>query len=132
VIEDRGAPDADVGRDVVEPRRLVAALGEVALRGGDDLGAGLEPAVAAGDRSGWGGSRHGLVTYWRASELGNPTPIGWVRWRLHGADPGPVHEIVLQPRGRAGDRQAPGAPRVGYTRLYGAPGRIAGVSILAL
>jgi acetyl-CoA acetyltransferase len=33
-----------------------------------------------------------------------------------------IHEIVLQLRGRAGDRQVPGRPRVGYTHLYGAPG----------
>ena len=41
-----------------------------------------------------------------------------------------VHEIVLQLRGQAGDRQVPGTPRVGYTQLYGAPGT-AGVSILS-
>src|SRR3954454_21572526 len=42
-----------------------------------------------------------------------------------------VHEIVLQLRGRAGDRQVPGAPKVGYTQLYGAPGT-AGVSVLSV
>ena len=42
-----------------------------------------------------------------------------------------VHEIVLQLRGQAGDRQVPGNPKVGYTQLYGAPGT-AGVSILSL
>jgi acetyl-CoA acetyltransferase len=42
-----------------------------------------------------------------------------------------VHEVVLQLRGRAGDRQVPGEPKVGYTQLYGAPG-VAGVSILSL
>ena len=41
-----------------------------------------------------------------------------------------VHEVVLQLRGQAGDRQVPGNPRVGYTQLYGAPGT-AGVSILS-
>src|SRR4029450_2915714 len=41
-----------------------------------------------------------------------------------------VHELVLQLRGRAGDRQVPGDPRVGYAQLYGAPGT-AGVSILS-
>jgi acetyl-CoA acetyltransferase len=41
-----------------------------------------------------------------------------------------VHEIVLQLRGQAGERQVPGDPRVGYTQLYGAPGT-AGVSILS-
>ncbi|HEX5095016.1 MAG TPA: thiolase family protein, partial [Acidimicrobiia bacterium] len=40
-----------------------------------------------------------------------------------------VHEVVLQLRGTAGDRQVPGNPTVGYTQLYGAPGT-AGVSIL--
>jgi acetyl-CoA acetyltransferase len=42
-----------------------------------------------------------------------------------------IHEIVLQLRGLAGDRQVPGGPKVGYTQLYGAPGT-AGVSILSL
>ena len=41
-----------------------------------------------------------------------------------------VHELVLQLRGTAGDRQVPGTPRVGYAQLYGAPGT-AGVSILS-
>jgi acetyl-CoA acetyltransferase len=42
-----------------------------------------------------------------------------------------VHEVVLQLRGEAGDRQVPGSPKVGYTQLYGAPGT-AGVSILSV
>jgi acetyl-CoA acetyltransferase len=33
-----------------------------------------------------------------------------------------IHEIVLQLRGDAGERQVPGTPRVGYTQVYGAPG----------
>ena len=33
-----------------------------------------------------------------------------------------IHEIVLQLQGRAGDRQVPGDPRVGFTQVYGAPG----------
>ena len=41
-----------------------------------------------------------------------------------------VHELVLQLRGAAGDRQVPGRPTVGYAQLYGAPGT-AGVSILS-
>ena len=41
-----------------------------------------------------------------------------------------VHELALQLRGRAGDRQVPGSPKVGYAQLYGAPGT-AGVSILS-
>jgi acetyl-CoA acetyltransferase len=41
-----------------------------------------------------------------------------------------VHELVLQLRGQAGDRQVQGDPRVGYAQVYGAPG-IAAVTILA-
>ncbi len=33
-----------------------------------------------------------------------------------------VVEVVTQLRGQAGDRQVPGAPRVGFTHVYGAPG----------
>jgi len=42
-----------------------------------------------------------------------------------------IHEIVLQLRGQAGERQVPNSPKVGYTQLYGAPGT-AGVSILTV
>ena len=41
-----------------------------------------------------------------------------------------VHELVLQLRGTAGERQVPGSPRVGYSQLYGAPGT-AGVAIVS-
>jgi len=40
-----------------------------------------------------------------------------------------VHEVVVQLRGEAGERQVPNEPRVGYTQVYGAPG-VAAVSIL--
>src|SRR4051812_20035308 len=55
--------------------------------------------------------------------LANGEPIGASGLRQ-------VHEVVLQLRGQAGDRQVPGKPKVGYTQLYGAPGT-AGVSILS-
>jgi acetyl-CoA acetyltransferase len=41
-----------------------------------------------------------------------------------------IHELVLQLRGEAGDRQVAGTPRVGYGQLYGAPGT-AGVAIVS-
>jgi acetyl-CoA acetyltransferase len=56
--------------------------------------------------------------------LANGEPIGASGLRQ-------IHEVVLQLRGRAGKRQVPGNPKVGYTQLYGAPGT-AGVSILSL
>jgi acetyl-CoA acetyltransferase len=56
--------------------------------------------------------------------LANGEPIGASGLRQ-------VHEVVLQLRGQAGERQVPGRPKVGYTQLYGAPG-VAGVSILSV
>jgi acetyl-CoA acetyltransferase len=47
--------------------------------------------------------------------IANGEPIGASGMRQ-------VHEIVLQLRGAAGDRQVPGGPRVGFTQVYGAPG----------
>ena len=47
--------------------------------------------------------------------LANGEPIGASGLRQ-------VHEVVLQLRGAAGDRQVPGDPRVGFTHVYGAPG----------
>lgn len=54
--------------------------------------------------------------------LANGEPVGASGLRQ-------VYENVLQLRGDAGDRQVPGAPSVGYTHVYGAPG-ISGVTIL--
>lgn len=47
--------------------------------------------------------------------IGNGEPIGATGLRQ-------VHEIVLQLRGTAGERQVPSAPTVGFTHVYGAPG----------
>lgn len=47
--------------------------------------------------------------------LANGEPVGASGLRQ-------VREIVLQLQGRAGDRQVSGAPRVGFTHVYGAPG----------
>ena len=51
VVEDRRAPDADVGRNVLEARGLEAALREVALGGRQDRGAGLLTAAAGSIRA---------------------------------------------------------------------------------
>ncbi|MDQ1515422.1 MAG: hypothetical protein QOE80_1252 [Actinomycetota bacterium] len=47
--------------------------------------------------------------------LANGEPIGASGLRQ-------VYEVVAQLRGRAGERQVPGDPRVGFTHVYGAPG----------
>jgi len=72
-----------------------------------------------------------------ATEIGGRLPVNTDGGLIANGEPvgasglRQVHELVLQLRGRAGDRQVPGAPRVGYAQLYGAPGT-AGVSILSV
>ena len=55
--------------------------------------------------------------------LANGEPIGASGLRQ-------IIENVVQLRGRAGERQVPGDPRLGYTHVYGAPG-ISAVTILS-
>jgi acetyl-CoA acetyltransferase len=55
--------------------------------------------------------------------LANGEPIGASGLRQ-------VHEICLQLRGRAGQRQVPGEPRTGYTHVYGFPG-VSAVTVLS-
>jgi acetyl-CoA acetyltransferase len=70
-----------------------------------------------------------------ATQIGGPLPINTDGGLIANGEPigasglRQIHELVLQLRGQAGERQVPGAPRVGYAQLYGAPGT-AGVSIL--
>jgi acetyl-CoA C-acetyltransferase len=70
-----------------------------------------------------------------ATEIDGPMPVNTDGGLIANGEPigasglRQVHELVLQLRGTAGDRQVPGSPKVGYAQLYGAPGT-AGVSIL--
>jgi acetyl-CoA C-acetyltransferase len=72
-----------------------------------------------------------------ATEIGGSLPVNTDGGLIANGEPvgasglRQVHELVLQLRGQAGDRQVPGTPRVGYAQLYGAPGT-AGVSILSV
>jgi len=71
-----------------------------------------------------------------ATEIGGPLPVNTDGGLIANGEPigasglRQVHELVLQLRGAAGERQVPGTPKVGYAQLYGAPGT-AGVSILS-
>jgi acetyl-CoA acetyltransferase len=71
-----------------------------------------------------------------ATEIDGPLPVNTDGGLIANGEPigasglRQVHELVLQLRGTAGDRQVAGTPRVGYAQLYGAPGT-AGVSILS-
>jgi acetyl-CoA C-acetyltransferase len=71
-----------------------------------------------------------------ATEIDGPMPVNTDGGLIANGEPigasglRQVHELVLQLRGTAGERQVPGDPKVGYAQLYGAPGT-AGVSILS-
>jgi acetyl-CoA C-acetyltransferase len=71
-----------------------------------------------------------------ATEITGPMPINTDGGLIANGEPigasglRQVHEIVLQLRGQAGERQVQGDPRVGYAQVYGAPGTAA-VTILA-
>lgn len=72
-----------------------------------------------------------------ATEIGGSLPINTDGGLIANGEPigasglRQIHELVLQLRRQAGDRQVPGEPRVGYAQLYGAPGTAA-VSILTI
>jgi acetyl-CoA acetyltransferase len=55
--------------------------------------------------------------------LANGEPIGASGLRQ-------VHEVVLQLRGEAGERQVGGEPEIGFTHVYGAPG-VSACTVLA-
>ncbi|MBA4024585.1 MAG: acetyl-CoA acetyltransferase [Gordonia sp.] len=72
-----------------------------------------------------------------ATEIGGSMPVNTDGGLIDNGEPigasgiRQVHELVLQLRGQAGDRQVPGKPKVGYAQVYGAPGTAA-ASILSL
>jgi len=71
-----------------------------------------------------------------ATEITGPMPINTDGGLIANGEPigasglRQVHELVLQLRGQAGDRQVQGDPHVGYAQVYGAPGTAA-VTVLA-
>ncbi|MDO1482618.1 thiolase family protein [Rhodococcus rhodochrous] len=72
-----------------------------------------------------------------ATEIGGSLPVNTDGGLIANGEPigasgiRQVHELVLQLRGRAGERQVPGEPKVGLAQVYGAPGTAA-ASILSL
>jgi acetyl-CoA acetyltransferase len=72
-----------------------------------------------------------------ATEIGGSLPVNTDGGLIANGEPigasglRQVHELVVQLRGRGGERQVPNEPKVGYSQLYGAPGT-AGVAIVSL
>ncbi len=66
-----------------------------------------------------------------ATEIKGPMPINTDGGLIANGEPigasglRQVHELVVQLRGQAGDRQVGADPRVGYAQVYGAPGTAA-------
>jgi acetyl-CoA C-acetyltransferase len=66
-----------------------------------------------------------------ATEIGGPMPVNTDGGLIANGEPigasglRQVHELVLQLRGEAGERQVPGNPQVGFAQVYGAPGTAA-------
>jgi acetyl-CoA acetyltransferase len=71
-----------------------------------------------------------------ATEIEGPMPVNTDGGLIANGEPigasglRQVHELVVQLRGQAGERQVGGTPRVGYAQVYGAPGTAA-VTILS-
>jgi acetyl-CoA C-acetyltransferase len=66
-----------------------------------------------------------------ATAIGGPMPVNTDGGLIANGEPigasglRQVHELVLQLRGQAGERQVAGNPRVGFAQVYGAPGTAA-------
>jgi acetyl-CoA acetyltransferase len=72
-----------------------------------------------------------------ATEIGGSMPVNTDGGLIANGEPigasglRQVHELVIQLRGQAGDRQVPGEPKAGFAQVYGAPGTAA-ATILTL
>jgi acetyl-CoA acetyltransferase len=71
-----------------------------------------------------------------ATEIGGTLPVNTDGGCIANGEPigasglRQVYEVVRQLRGRAGVRQVPGVPRIGFTHVYGAPG-VSACTVLA-
>jgi acetyl-CoA acetyltransferase len=133
-VEETDGPTVDVSRAAYEAAGV--GPGDVDVIQLQDTDAGAEVIHLAENGFCANGEQEKLVAE-GALEIGGRLPVNTDGGLLANGEPigasglRQVHEIVLQLRGAAGERQVPGTPKVGYTQLYGAPG-VAGVSILSV
>jgi acetyl-CoA C-acetyltransferase len=133
-IEETPGPTVDASRAAFE----MAGIGpqDVDVIQLQDTDAGAEVIHLAENGFCADGDQEALVAS-HALEIGGSLPVNTDGGLIANGEPigasglRQVHEVVLQLRGQAADRQVPGNPKVGYTQLYGAPGT-AGVSILSV
>lgn len=125
------SPDRADGPTVQASRAVFAAAGigpeEVQVAQVQDTESGAEIMHLAET----GLCRHGEQERWYAdgvTEISGRLPVNTDGGVLANGEPigatglRQVHEVVQQLRGRAGARQVPGHPTVGFTHVYGAPG----------
>jgi acetyl-CoA acetyltransferase len=132
-LERADAPTADASRAAYE----AAGLGpeDVDLVQLQDTDAGAEVIHMAENGFCKDGEQEAMLAE-GATEIAGSLPINTDGGLIANGEPigasglRQIHELVLQLRGQAGDRQVPGTPRVGYSQLYGAPGT-AGVAIVS-
>jgi acetyl-CoA acetyltransferase len=133
------AVDEDVSPTVYASRAAYEAAGigpeEVDVIQLQDTDAGAEVIHMAENGFCADGEQEKLLAG-HATEIAGPLPINTDGGLIANGEPigasglRQVHELVMQLRGEAGDRQVPGEPRVGYAQVYGAPGTAA-VTILS-
>lgn len=127
------SPTVDASRAAYE----IAGLGpeDVDVVQLQDTDAGAEVIHMAENGFCKDGEQEALLSA-RGTEIGGSLPINTDGGLISNGEPigasglRQIHELVLQLRRAAGDRQIPGTPRVGYSQLYGAPGT-AGVAIVS-
>lgn len=133
VAERAPAPTVDASRAAYE--KAGVAPGDVDVVQLQDTDAGAEVYHLAENGLCADGDQERLLAE-GATEIGGRLPVNTDGGLIANGEPigasglRQIHELVLQLRGTAGERQVPGAPRVGYAQLYGAPGT-AGVSIVS-
>jgi acetyl-CoA acetyltransferase len=127
------APTVDVSRAAYE--KAGVSPQDVAVIQLQDTDAGAEVYHMAENGFCADGDQERLLAE-GATEIGGRLPVNTDGGLIANGEPigasglRQIHELVLQLRGTAGERQVPGIPRVGYAQLYGAPGT-AGVSIIS-
>jgi acetyl-CoA acetyltransferase len=131
-VEDGPSPTTDAASSAFEVAGI--SPGDVRIAQLQDTEAGAEVMHLAESGLCEHGEQERLVAE-GATELGGRIPINTDGGCIANGEPvgasglRQVHEIVVQLRGDAGERQVPDSPQVGFTQVYGAPG-LSGCTIL--
>jgi acetyl-CoA acetyltransferase len=124
-VESARPPTAEAARAAFEQAGVAPSDVDVAQLQDTEAGAELIHLAETGLCA--HGDQEGLIRD-GATEIGGAIPVNTDGGCIANGEPigasglRQVHEVVLQLRGSAGDRQVPGAPKVGFTHVYGAPG----------